>query len=154
MKNLSDRLRAIGVLVVAVIAMQLMSFAKARADITAANAQQDRGPFVKCGNAIDVMSESNDARIAATLACANALKLYSQKMENAKTNDDGCRYALYAGSSAERYGYVLSTSMNQDGSKKSYALGDKILDMVVGNCAGNPNIISAAKAIRRASHQK
>ena len=123
----------------------------ANADLTTSNANEGRGPFVKCGDAIDVMSQSDNGREKAVFACNAALKYYAKRADAAKSEDDVCLSYLYLASSAKRYGYVLSTSLNQSASRKMYANADKILDFVISHCPDEPNIVRAAKAIRHVS---
>jgi len=121
------------------------------ADLTAANASRDRAAFVKCSDEIDVMSQSADGRMTAQIACTKAVTFYSNKADTARNENDSCYYSLYAGSSMERLGYIMKSSLNQTGSKKAYALGDKILSMVISECPHEPNIVNAAKGVLRAS---
>lgn len=125
----------------------------ANADITAVNKDRDRAPFVKCGEAVGIMSQSAHGLEDATIACITSAKFYAKKTVEAKTHDDKCLYQLYLGSSFERLGAITSRSLNNDGSKKMYSTGDDVLASVIENCADNPNILAGAKGVLRASQQ-
>lgn len=120
----------------------------ARADITAANAHADRGPFEACGNAVDNLDDSvPGTRAKATQACGASMIYYARKLDAAKSEDDTCINGLYAGSSAARYGAILKTSMNQSGSIKALAIAKKMLRAVIANCPDEPNILLGAKGV-------
>jgi hypothetical protein len=129
------------------LAFLLASVTPALADLTAANAHEDRVDFERCGDASDLMTGSGDTLSAAVLACNKSTQHYAREVESAKDTDTRCRAEIYLGSSAKRFAYVLSKSANTKGRLKVSKFARAVLEAIPADCPGEPNIIQAAKMI-------
>jgi hypothetical protein len=121
--------------------------APAWADLTAENAQADRGHFNACVNASHHRHDSVEAHADAVTTCAASALYYATEADASKDESTRCIATVYSATGSFYLAYFLHESGTAGMSSSVYANGVRALNLVITSCPGEPNITAIAKAM-------